>query len=86
MAAKPKHQREKMEGYGAEEEFQREWRGERGHGWCRRVGGDRRQSRNNTTGEGKEEITFLAEVPALAKKTSKKCSPGECAWEGKGEK
>ena len=55
MVAKPKHQRQKMEGYGAEEEFQRIWRGEMGHGWCRRVGGDRGQRRNNTTGEGKEE-------------------------------
>ena len=73
-----------MEGYGAEEEFQREWRGEKGHGWCRRVGGDRGQSRNNTTGEGKEEITFLAEVPALAKKTSKKVQSRRVCLGGKG--
>ena len=44
---------------GAEEELKRESRVHKGQGWCRRVGGDRGQRRNNTTGEGKEESNLF---------------------------
>jgi hypothetical protein len=49
-----------------------------------RGGSGSHQKQHNKRGEGGKE-PFWAEVPTLTKKTSKKCSPGECAWQGEQE-
>ena len=42
-----------------------------GQGWCRRVGGGRRQSRHNITGKGQEEKNLFESV----KETDQKKRP-----------
>jgi hypothetical protein len=52
-------------------------KGEKGHRWCRRLGGDRGQSFNNTTVEGKAERNLFGFSAKRGQKKAKKtCSPG----------
>jgi hypothetical protein len=47
-----------------------------------REGYEAEQKQHNSQGVGGKE-PFSVAVPALTKKTSKMCSPGECAWQEK---
>ena len=52
MAAKPKCKSARREVESAEVDLHRDRRVEKGQNLCRRVGGDRGQSKNNATGKG----------------------------------
>jgi hypothetical protein len=76
-AAKPTKTRESEEGLRVEEEeLKRGRKGEKEGRWCRRLGGDRDQSFNNTTVEGKAgRKLFGSSAKRGQKKAKKTCSP-----------